>query len=107
MWKKDNATLIPIIQNEVELGTTIYSDQWRAHNNLKDIGYHHKIVNHSELFIGPTTGAHAQTIECLWKHVETMYGIKRRGATDLLDRQLKKEWCRSINTVHENLLEVF
>jgi len=58
------------------------------------------------LFVGSTTGAQTQTIECIWRHVKTKYGIKTRGATDLLDRQLKEEWWRTINTQHHSL-EVF
>ena len=104
--KRDKATLLPIIQNEIELGSIIYSDQWRAYSTLKDIGYHHETVNHFEFFVDPTTGAQTQTIECIWRHVKTKYGIKTRGATDLLDRQLIEEWWRSINTQHD-LLEVF
>jgi len=36
-------------------------------------------------------------------NVKTKYGTKTRGATDLLDRQLKEEWWRSINTQHDSL----
>jgi hypothetical protein len=32
--KIDKATLLPIIQNEVELRSIIYSDQWRAYSTL-------------------------------------------------------------------------
>jgi transposase-like protein len=32
--KIDQATLLPIIQNEIELGSIIYSDQWRAYSTL-------------------------------------------------------------------------
>jgi len=28
--KRDKATLLPIIQNEIELGSIIYAAQWRA-----------------------------------------------------------------------------
>jgi len=37
---------------------------------------------------------------------KTKYGIKTRGATDLLDRQLIEEWWRSVYT-QRDLLEVF
>jgi len=51
--------------------------------------------------------ARTQTIECIWRRVKTKYGIKNRGATDLLDRQLKEEWWRSVNTTHNALFEIF
>jgi len=37
------------------------------------------------------------TIECLWKHMKVKYGIRARGATNLLERQLQEEWWRSVN----------
>jgi len=58
----DCQTLLPIIEREVEIGTTIHSDQWRAYSSLKDHGFIHQTVNHSENFIDPNTGAHTQTI---------------------------------------------
>jgi len=96
--KRDKATLLPIIQNEIELRSIIYSDQWRAYSTLKDIGYHHETVNHSKFFVDPTTGAQTQTIECIWRHVKTKYEIKTQGATG--------EWRCSVNNQHD-LLEVF
>jgi len=61
--KRDKATLIPIIQNEIELGSIIYSDQWQAYSTLNYIGYHRETVNHSEFFVDPTTGEQTQTIK--------------------------------------------
>ncbi|KAF0772005.1 DDE Tnp IS1595 domain-containing protein, partial [Aphis craccivora] len=34
--KRDSATLLPIIQREEEVGSTIHSDEWRAYSNLSD-----------------------------------------------------------------------
>ncbi|KAE9539538.1 hypothetical protein AGLY_004790 [Aphis glycines] len=45
--KRDKANLLPIIQNQIELGSIIYSDQWGAYSTLKDIVHHHETVNHS------------------------------------------------------------
>ena len=44
---RDADTFLPIIQEWVAPDTTIYSDQWRAYNNLQNIGYNHQMVNHS------------------------------------------------------------
>jgi hypothetical protein len=49
--KKDKATLLPKIQNEIELRSIIYSDQWQAYSTLKDIGYHHETVNNSDFLL--------------------------------------------------------
>ncbi len=46
-------TLFPIIHLVVEPGTTIYTDEWAAYDTLKDEGYIHKTVNHSQGFCDP------------------------------------------------------
>ncbi|KAF0766503.1 DDE Tnp IS1595 domain-containing protein, partial [Aphis craccivora] len=65
--KRDRHTLLPIIEREVEISTTIYSNQWRAYSSLNDHGFIHQTVNYSENFVDPNTGTHTQTIESLWK----------------------------------------
>jgi len=95
--KRDRETLLPIIMQEIEYETTIYSDEWRAYSTLKEHGFLHQTVNHSKNFIDRRAGAQTQTIECLWKHMKVKYGIRARGATNLLERQLQKEWWRSVN----------
>jgi hypothetical protein len=104
--KRDRATLLPIIQREVEVGSTIHSDEWRAYSNLSDHGYVHKTVNHQLHFIDPETGANTQSIESTWRRVKVKYGIKTRGATNLLERQLMEEWWRSLNA-SKNLFDRF
>ena len=104
--RRDRATLLPIILNEIEQGSTIHSDMWRAYSSLVNHGYTHNAVNHSENFIDPTTGAHTQTIECVWRHVKLKYKIKDCGARQLLDRQLMEEWWRSVNA-GKDLLNCF
>jgi len=82
---RDCQKLLPIIEREVEIGTTIHSYQWRAYSSLKDHGFIHQTVNHSENFVNPNTGAHTQSIESLWKLVKSKYNIKVNGASPLLD----------------------
>lgn len=104
--RRDRATLLPIILNEIEQGSSVHSDCWRAYSTLADHGYTHHTVNHSENFVDPTTGAHTQTIESLWRHVKLKYKIKHCGATKLLERQLMEEWWRSVNA-GKDLLDSF
>jgi len=56
---RKTGTLLLAIQNNIQQGTTIYSDCWHAYNTelLKSSGYHYT-VNHSYNFVDPTTGAH-------------------------------------------------
>ena len=83
----------------------IHSDQWKAYSKLPDHGYVHETVNHSVNFIDPTSGAHTQTIECLWRHVKVRCSIKSSGASSLLERQLIEAWWRSLHKA--NLLTSF
>ena len=42
----DAATLLPITRQWFRIGTTIWSDMWRAYNDLDQNGYGHQPVNH-------------------------------------------------------------
>jgi transposase-like protein len=55
-----------IIKRYVKPGTTIYTDCWKGYNNVKNIGYTHKTVNHSKHFVDPITKVHTQSIESTW-----------------------------------------
>lgn len=54
----------PVIENNVENGINIYSDEWSAYNNLSD-NYKHSIVNHSaKEYVNGI--AHTNGIEAFW-----------------------------------------
>jgi len=59
-------TLHKIIQNEIEVGTEIHSDEWLAYKTIENKGYIHKTVNHFQFFVDPTSGEHTQRIDSLW-----------------------------------------
>lgn len=67
--RRDRATLESCIKANILPGTTIISDMWKSYANIQSIpGYNfkHLIVNHSENFVDPITGAHTQQIESTW-----------------------------------------
>jgi len=66
----------------------------------------HKTVNHQFHFIDPKTGANTQSTESTWRRVKVKYGIKTRGAINLLERQLMEEWWRSLYA-SKNLFDQF
>lgn len=59
-----------LVREFIEPGTVIISDKFSPYFNLSDVGYIHLMVNHSENFVDPYTGAHSNTIEGLWSQVK-------------------------------------
>lgn len=72
------ATLIPLIQRHVELGSTIYSDGWTAYCELNSLGYRHFTVLHKysfkKVYKNISTGEEevvcTNQIEGAWKHAK-------------------------------------
>ena len=72
------ATLVPLIEEYVEEGSWIWSDEWGACNRLSERGYTHETVNHSECFVDPVTGANTQKIENRWKECKLwLKGVRK------------------------------
>ena len=67
---RDAPTLLPLIQRYVRPGTMIYSDGWKAYNNLPNIGYGHKRVIHADNFVDPVTGVHTNGLEAYWSRAK-------------------------------------
>jgi len=66
---RSKTTLLPIIQNNIKDGTTIYSDCWKSYDCLKDEGYIHASVNHFLHFKDPVTNVHINNVEGMWNQV--------------------------------------
>ena len=66
-------TLLSIIHQVVEPGTTIIHDKWSSYNKIKDLGYTSLSVNHSYNFVDPETGAHTNKIEGLWNQFKRKF----------------------------------
>lgn len=86
--KRDRDTLLPIIQNCISKGSTIYSDQWAAYFTLSDEGYTHDTVNHSKEFKS-SSGCCTNTIEGLWGlvklKIKKMKGVLPHKLPQILD----------------------
>lgn len=76
--RRDKGTLLPLIQKYIRAGSVIVSDEWGAYHNLKDLGYTHYTINHSENFVSPKDcEIHTQNVERLWRDVKE--SVKRPG----------------------------
>jgi len=72
-------TLVAIIRDWIEPGTTVITDNWAAYRNLESEGFTHRTVNHSIHFVDPDTGAHTNTMESTWRAVKVFLGQYNRG----------------------------
>jgi IS1 family transposase len=78
VYNRSAAQLTHLIQQHVELGTTIMTDGWAAYVNLGTMGYFHQVVIHADNFISPDDASvHTQTIESTWCSLKRF--IRSRG----------------------------
>ena len=103
--RRDAATLLPIILNNVNKNTEIVSDEWKAYNKLSENGYKHYTVNHSKNYVDPTSGKHTQLIECLWGVAKNKIMRAMKGnSQENLKGHLAEQWFRSINSKSSDIL---
>ena len=83
-------TLLEIIKRWVRPGSIIMSDGWSAYKCLQNNGFNHLVVNHSNEYKDPLTGAHTNTIEGLWMHAKR----ERNGNSYVTDALIEYMWRR-------------
>ncbi len=68
-------TVFPLIEQNVQKGTTVYTDEYNIYHNLASLGYDHSTIQHKqdEFAVGEV---HTNTIEGFWSFIKN--GI--RGA---------------------------
>ena len=97
--------LTPLIQQHVEVGTEIHTDEWRAYHDLVNHGYVHKTVCHKREFIAQD-GTHTQRIESNWRALRRSFTsgeIRTESIDDHLIEYLWRRWCKrnSLDTFSE------
>lgn len=87
--------LLPIINRICRDGSIIWSDEWRAYNNIKALGFDHHKVNHSLNFVNPNTGVNTQAVESLWnklkRRVKRLMGIGDASLDEYLQEWMWKD----------------
>ena len=93
--RRDEATLLPLIQQFVRPGSAVYSDAWAAYTNIGQHGYVHGVVVHEENFVNPINGVHTQGIEAYWsrakRKIEDVYGSRMPLIPSYLDEFMWRE----------------
>jgi len=93
--RRDEGTLIPIVNEFVRPGTTVHSDGWAAYNHLGEHGYTHRVVVHEENFVDPITGVHTQGVEAYWsrakRKLKAVYGSRLHTVPSYIDEFLWRE----------------
>ena len=69
--KRDEETLLDVIERNVLPGSIIHTDMWKGYNLISSkLDIIHKTVNHSKNFVNPETGTHTNTIEGTWNGIK-------------------------------------
>ena len=63
-------TLHPIIEEHVEKGTRVETDELRSYGGLASKGYQHGVVNHSAHEYVAPDGTNVNAVENFWKHLK-------------------------------------
>jgi transposase-like protein len=84
-----SATLLPVIQENVEAGTRISSDELRSYKRLPEMGYKHGYVRHG-MQQWSKGNIHTNTIEGYWSHLKksinsTHIHVSRKHMHNYLD----------------------
>ena len=105
--KRNKRTLVRVILQEVQHGTTIYTDEWSAYSALRIDGYNHVTVNHSREYV-TADGHHTNIVKVVWHHLETKILRKMDGVPQrFLESYLNESWLRSTCKNYWDLLVVF
>lgn len=101
------STLIPIIEDHVEVGSTIVTDEWAAYNGLEKAGFLHYTVNHSQNYVDPITGYHTQGVERAWKDAKSWLR-RAKYPTHLIQSHLDfLSWKKKHQNSQGSLLDAF
>lgn len=84
------ATLLPLVVQTVEPGTTIYTDELTSYNGLAKLGYEHKQITHS-LKVYVMGDIHTNTIDGFWGNTKNgISGVYHHVSAKYLENYLNE-----------------
>ena len=96
--KVDNTqgkTLMPIVSQFVEEGSTTYTDEASIYNNLTKNGYEHLFVNHGKREYVRSSDIHTNGIEGFWAHFKrVVFSTYHMVSKDYLQRYIDEQLYR-------------
>ena len=92
MQDRSVATLIPIIEEYILPGKTIYYNEWASYNAIPPATFQHITVNHSLNFVNPAKEVHTQTAESTWGQAKERMRNCMTTNTEMLDSHFA-EFC--------------
>ncbi len=69
-------TLLPLITNRVESGSTVYSDTWKSYTGVAAKGYVHRLVKHQKGEYVNEEGNHINGLEGFWGYLKRRLAAK-------------------------------
>ena len=105
--KRDKETLIPLIVEHVNCGTTIITDCWKAYSDITKHDFTHLTVNHSYNFVDPNTGAHTQLIENTWWCIKRTLPATYTRNNNFYNFLVEYMWRRHHFKHSKNLFQAF
>ena len=89
------ATLMPIVSQFVESGSTTYTDEASIYHRLDEIGYNHVFVNHSQREFVRAKDIHTTSIEGFWAHFKrVIFSTYHFVSKDYLQRYIDEQTYR-------------
>ncbi len=88
------ATLQPIIEDMVEPGTTVYTDELLSYNGLRKAGYEHKQIQHADK-VYVLGDIHTQTVDGFWGNFKnSIRGVHHHVSPEYLQNYLNEHAFR-------------
>ena len=89
------ATLMPIVSQFVEEGSTTYTDEASIYNKLAENGYDHLFVNHGKREYVRANDIHTNSIEGFWGHFKrVIFSTYHCVSKDYLQRYIDEQLYR-------------